>query len=151
MLDERPIKDRYNDLLRERVALEGELALQRRRAEIELAAARARGNQWLLLLLLLPLFTLICRQKTDPSVFESQMAAFRDSLAKCQNEQIFLEKTRKQSVKYIIRQGDALTSIGSLFFNDRQAGYQIGKDNGILTDYQQHHLNLGDTLIINFR
>ena len=69
----------------------------------------------------------------------------KNKLLKWQN----LEKNKKHSFKYAIKKGDMLTSLGQQFFNNKDAGYQIGKDNGITTNYQEFHLTPGDTLLIN--
>ena len=62
-----------------------------------------------------------------------------------------IKKVKKDSVQYIIRKGDMLISLGNLFFNDPDAGYQIGIDNGITSKEQQYNLNEGDTLTIHYR
>jgi hypothetical protein len=141
-------EERYNEILRQRISLEGELAQLRKKHEAELAQAHTRGNRFLLLLLLLPLLTLFFGKKTPPALSERQLLAERDSL---QRELNFLEKTSKDSVLYVVKKGDMLISLGDLFFNDPAAGYQIGKDNGYLSKFDQYHLPQGDTLVIKFR
>jgi hypothetical protein len=146
-----PIEHRYNDLLKQRLALEGQLAMLRKNQEAELAAERRSRYKMLLWLLLLPLFTFLCNQKTPPSVYEHQIAVQRDSIKQLLNEQENIKKTQKESIKYVIQQGDMLISLGQLFYNDSTAGYQIGKDNGFTTDKQHRKLVIGDTLNIYFR
>ena len=143
-----PIEERYNDVLRQRVALEGHLSLLKSNHQQELKIAHKRSNRYLLLLLLLPLTTLLCKKKIDPSVYERQLTAQRDSIQQITRD-LVLEKEKKHTIKYVIRKGDVLTSLGELFFNNREAGYQIGLDNGINTEYQLYHLVPGDTLLIN--
>ncbi len=143
-----PIEERYNDVLRQRVALEGQLSLLKSNHQQELKIAHKRSNRYLLLLLLLPLTTLLCKKKIDPSVYERQLTAQRDSIQQITRD-LVLEKEKKHTIKYVIRKGDVLTSLGELFFNNREAGYQIGLDNGINTEYQLYHLVPGDTLLIN--
>ena len=143
-----PIEERYNDVLRQRVALEGQLSLLKSNHQQELKIAHKRSNRYLLLLLLLPLTTLLCKKKIDPSVYERQLTAQRDSIQQI-TQDLVLEKNRKHTIKYVIRKGDMLTSLGELFFNNRESGYQIGLDNGIKTEYQLYHLVPGDTLLIN--
>ena len=47
-----PLEDRYNDLLKQRVALEGTLAQTRRQAENDRAKARSKKKWYVLLLFL---------------------------------------------------------------------------------------------------
>jgi hypothetical protein len=148
MAFEAPIEDRYKELLRQRIALEGELALARKQHTAELAQVRTRSNRFLLLLLLLPLAWLVFLRKTPPSVSERQLMVERDSL---HNELMLVSATKKDSVLYVIKKGDVLADLGRLFFNDPAAGYQIGKDNGIQSRYDEYHLNPNDTLVIRFR
>jgi hypothetical protein len=146
-----PIEQRYNDLLRQRLALKGELALLKKTKEAELAAERSSRYKMLLGLLLLPLFTFLCNQKTTPSVYEHKIAVQRDSIQQLLDEKTQLLKTEKDSIRYVIQKGDMLISLGQLFYNDSTAGYQIGKDNGFTSDRQHRKLVIGDTLTIHFR
>lgn len=153
MLQE-PIEERYNDLLKKRISLEGELAMTRRQHQQELHLSDKRAYRYLFLLFLLPLTTLLCRKEIHPSVYERQIAAQRDTIQQLLQlkERIeALEKTTVKQVKYVIKKEDDLAKIGLLFFNNMKAGYQIGKDNSIYSDYQHTHLKPGDTLLINFR
>jgi hypothetical protein len=153
MLNE-PLEERYNELLRKRIALEGEIAMMRRNHEAELRLSDKRSYRYLWLLLILPLTTLLCQKKIDPSVYDRQIVAQRDSiqqLLQLKNQMETLEKTTVRQVKYVIKEGDDLAKLGLLFFNDLKTGYQIGKDNNLYSDYQHQHLIPGDTLLINFR
>ncbi len=150
MLQE-PIEERYNEVLRQHIALKGEMAMLRQKQTEDLRKANKRSYRFLYILLILPLTTLLCGKKIDPSVYERQIAAQRDSITQLKSEILLLEKTQLKQIKYPIRPGDDLSIIGNLFFNDIKAAYQIGKDNGLYSDYQHHHLNPGDTLLINFR
>ena len=49
-----PLEDRYNDLLKQRVALKGELASVRKQAEENLSKARTKNRRYVLLLFLIP-------------------------------------------------------------------------------------------------
>jgi hypothetical protein len=146
-----PIEQRFNDLLKQRVALEGELALLRKNQTETLAAERRGFYKILLIVLLLPLLTFLCKPKVDPSVLTHQIAEKRDSIDLLLGENAHLSATRKASVKYVIKQGDMLVSLGYLFYNDSTAGYQIGRDNGLKTEQQHRKLTVGDTLTVNFR
>ena len=150
MLQE-PIEERYNEVLRQRIAVVGEMAILRQQHKEELKKANKSPYRFLYILLILPLTTFLCGKKIDPSVYERQIAAQRDSISQLQSERILLEKTQLKQIRYAIRPGDDLSIIGNLFFNDIKAAYQIGRDNGLYSDYQHQHLNPGDTLVINFR
>ena len=143
-----PIEERYNEVLRQRVTLEGQLALLQHNHAEELKAAKKRSNRYLLLLFLLPLFSLICSKKIRLSEHERLMNIQKDSILLLQN-QLSIEKNKKHQLRYIIKKGDYLTTIGKIFFNDPNMGYQIGKDNNISDEYSQYHLTPGDTLLIN--
>ena len=150
MLQE-PIEERYNEILRQHIALKGEMAMLRQKQTEDLRKADKRSYRFLYILLILPLTTFLCGKKIDPSVYERQIAAQRDSITQLQSAMILLEKTKIRQTQYVIRPGDDLSIIGNLFFNDIKTAYQIGKDNGLYSDYQHHHLHPGDTLVINFR
>ncbi len=150
MLQE-PIEERYNEVLRQQIALKGEMAMLRQKQTEDLRKADKRSYRFLYILLILPLTTFLCGKKIDPSVYERRIAAQRDSITQLQSERILLEKTQLKQTRYIIRAGDDLSIIGNLFFNDIKTAYQIGRDNGLYSDYQLHHITPGDTLIINFR
>ena len=150
MLQE-PIEERYNEILRQHIALKGEMAMLRQKQTEDLRKADKRSYRFLYILLILPLTTFLCGKKIDPSVYERQIAAQRDSITQLQSAMILLEKTKIRQTQYVIRPGDDLSIIGNLFFNDIKTAYQIGKDNGLYSDYQHQHLHPGDTLVINFR
>ena len=150
MLQE-PIEERYNEILRQHIALKGEMAMLRQKQTEDLRKADKRSYRFLYILLILPLTTFLCGKKIDPSVYERQITAQRDSITQLQSAMILLEKTKIRQTQYVIRPGDDLSIIGNLFFNDIKTAYQIGKDNGLYSDYQHQHLHLGDTLVINFR
>ncbi len=150
MLQE-PIEERYNEVLRQRVALVGEMAILRQKHKEELLKASKNPYRFLYILLILPLTTFLCSKKIDPSVYERQIVAQRDSITQLQLEMSLTEKTKIRQTQYVIREGDDLAKIATLFFNDMKAAYQIGKDNGLYSDYQHQHIRPGDTLIINFR
>ena len=150
MLQE-PIEERYNEVLRQRIALVGEMAILRQKHKEELQKAQKSPYRFLYILLVLPLTTFLCGKKIDPSVYERQIAAQRDSITQLQSEVLLLGKTQIKQIKYAIRPGDDLSIIGNLFFNEKKAAYQIGRDNGLYSDYQHQHIRPGDTLLINYR
>ncbi len=146
-----PLEERYNDLLKQRVALEGKLALNRRQAEKELAKARSKNKTYLFLLLLLPLLTFWWNKTHYIKPLEQKTALQQDSIVHLKLELAAIKKVKKDSIRYVIKKGDMLVTLGSLFFNDPAAGYQIGIDNGIASKEEQYHLKLGDTLTIHYR
>jgi hypothetical protein len=154
-----PLNERYNELLRQRVALEGQQAQALAEAEKARQKAQKNTRRAYLLLLLLPLLALWCRKPSLDLATHQRMVQQKDSLFTAQNalldstrnELEALEKLKVQQIKYVIKKGDTLEELGLLFFNDRQGGYRIGKDNNIVTKYQTHHLVKGDTLLIRFR
>ena len=146
-----PLEERYNDLLKQRVALEGKLALSRHQAETELAKARTKNKRYLFLLLMLPLLTFWYNKTQYIKPLEQKTALQQDSIAKLKNEMATIKKVKKDSIRYIIQKGDMLVTLGNLFFNDPAAGYQIGMDNGISSKEQQYNLISGDTLTIHYR
>ncbi len=146
-----PLEERYNDLLKQRVALEGKLALSHRQAETELAKARTKNKRYLFLLLLLPLLTFWCNKTQYIKPLEQKTALQQDSIAQLKNDMAAIKKVKKDSIRYVIKKGDMLVTLGNLFFNDPAAGYQIGLENGIASKEQQYNLKLGDTLTIHYR
>lgn len=146
-----PLEERYNDLLKQRVALEGKLAISRHQAETELAKARSKNKRYLFLLLLLPLLTLWYNKTQYIKPLEQKTVLLQDSIVQLKNDITAIKKVKKDSVRYVIRKGDMLVTLGNLFFNDPTAGYQIGLDNGIASKEQQYHLIPGDTLTIHYR
>ena len=146
-----PLEDRYNDLLKQRVALKGELASVRKQADENLSKARTKNRRYVLLLFLIPFLTFWCSKKRYIQPLEQTTMRQHDSILTLQNEVILAKKIKKDSVRYVIRKGDMLVTLGSLFFNDPAAGYQFGVENGITSVYQRYHLKLGDTLTIHYR
>ena len=77
---EEPFEERYNGLLKKRIALEGELALTRRQSETALAKARKKNRRYLFLMLLLPFLTFWCSKKKYIQPLEQQVALQHDSI-----------------------------------------------------------------------
>ena len=146
-----PFEDRYNDLLKKRVALEGQLALLRLQADTERAKVRSKNKLSLFLLLILAFLCLIYGKKRYITPLEQKIALQQDSMTKLKNEITIAQKVKKDSIRYVIRKGDMLITLGHLFFNDPAQGYQIGIDNGISSKQQQYNLTPGDTLTIHYR
>jgi transposase len=140
-----PIEEKYKELLRQRISLEGEIAKTKQESEAALKKADKRGRRYLLYLLLLPLLTLWCGKRTDPSVWMEKIKTQQDSIAALKAE---IATMRQKEIRYIIRKGDRLSSLGALFFQDTTVGYRIGQENGLSTEFQFKHLVPGDTLNI---
>lgn len=146
-----PLVEKYNDVLKKRVALEGELAQTRQKLEKKLDRARSKNKRYLFLLLLLPVLAFWWSKKKYITPLEQQVVVQTDSIVKLQEDIVQARKIKKDSIRYVIRKGDMLVTLGSLFFNDPAIGYQIGIENGITSDYQRYHLRPGDTLTIHYR
>lgn len=146
-----PLVEKYNDVLKKRVALEGELAQTRQQLEKKLERARSKNKRYLFLLLLLPFLVFWWSKKKYISPLEQKTIVQQDSINKLYGEISEAKKIKKDSIRYVIRKGDMLVTLGKLFFNDPEAGYQIGMENGITSDYQRYHLRPGDTLTIHYR
>jgi hypothetical protein len=146
-----PLVEKYNDVLKKRVALEGELAQTRHQLEKKLAEARTKNKRYLLLLLLLPLLALWWSKKKYITPLEQKNAFQQEVIVKLHDDLAAAKKIRADSVRYVIKKGDMLITIGKLFFNDPAMGYQIGIDNSINSEQQRYHLTPGDTLTIRYR
>lgn len=149
------LEDDYVEAVKQRISMEGELVQTRQNHQRQLQDRRRRNNRLLLLLLCLPLLQWLLGKRPPPPLVVKevqQVTMDSDSLAKelkqMQRQLTSLEAQKVRSIQYVIRKGDVLESLGLLFFNDRMAGYQIGKDNGITP---QQYLQPGDTLDIHFR
>jgi hypothetical protein len=143
-----PIEEKYTEILKQRLALEGEVAQWKQRHVNDVTRYKQRANRLILLLLLLPLTTFIFKRKPTPSVDWHPIAAQRDSLQILLNN---LEKTSVKHIKYSIQKGDNPSSLGLHFYNDEKAAYQIIKDNNLDAYGPERELKTGDTLTIYYR
>lgn len=151
------IEEQYVDAVKGRITTEGALMQTKKEYEAVIGQQQSRFNKLILLLLLLPLMQWICGKKSPPPIVQEVEVAVpqTDSLNSLRSKIALQEKTidalkaqKGRTIRYLIREGDNLESIGYLFFNDRKAGYQIGKDNRISNE---NRLTVGDTLLINVR
>ncbi len=164
MIDQ--LEEKYVSDMKKKVSLEGEQVFLKKAYEQEIAKYRSRFNGLLLVLLLIPLLLRFCKQQPSvmvddqPKIDELQLTVNqmnRDRVAlehEVKNLKTALESCRSTSVRsvdYTIKEGDRLSELGLLFFNDMKAGYQIGNDNNIWSDYTETHLKKGRVLKINFR
>ena len=149
---ERAWSEKYREVLRQRIALEGraaELNNLNQSLTAKVQNAKPRFIIWTTLLGLIILY-LFSRKTTPPPI--APPTALLDSLTYFKMRNQILETQKPKSVKYVIRPKDNDEVIGALFYNDPKAGIQIIKDNGIDTStYSLRHLKTGDTIKIIFR
>lgn len=140
----------YVQLLKNKIQLEGELLQLRKSAEQNDAKKRRRYNTLLFLLFLIPFITYVIGKKQAPPV-QQLIHKECDSITYYRTHYEAIRATQIRQLRYVVKEGDILEDLGLLFFNNKQAGIQIGVDNQINTEKQQHRLIPGDTLQINFR
>jgi hypothetical protein len=143
-----PFEEKYKEVLKQRLTLEGEVALWKQRYHEDIARYKQRANRYILLLLLLPLVALFFRRQTPPSVDWQPFAIQRDSLKNLLDN---LEKTHVRQIKYIAQKGDTPASLGSLFYNNEKAAAQIIRDNYLDLLGYVREIKAGDTLKIIYR
>ncbi len=151
MIDQ--LEEKYVSHVKKKIAQEGELLQLQKQYEEDTSKSRRRINRLIFLLMLLPVWNYWCRPKQivkeiqpDPRV--DSLAAKIDDLKK---EKDLMASQFVHKVAYKIKEGDNLESLGKLFYNNPQAGYQIGKDNNIETDFYYRRLPPGKTITIYFR
>jgi hypothetical protein len=151
------IEDRFKRVLKQRLTLEGEIAILKKQQE-QAIAKRARKRNYLIIMGLISF--LIWRAYQKPMVLRSDFVRKSDSLS-MMNQRFEWMKFRFDTlnnqlpcvkvIRYAYQQGDYLGKLGKTFFNNDEMGYQIGKDNGILTREQWTKMKPGDTLNIYIR
>jgi cell division protein FtsB len=164
MIDQ--LEEKYVSDVKRRVALEGEQVFLKKAYEQEIAGYRRRTNRLIILLLLFPLLFKLCK-KEKPVLTDQQakIESLQQEINQMHRDKVALQHeisslstalescraTQVRSVNYTIKEGDRLSELGLLFFNNMKAGYQIGNDNNIWSDYTETHLKKGRVLKINFR
>ncbi|MEN9612507.1 MAG: hypothetical protein RLZZ628_3321 [Bacteroidota bacterium] len=151
------IEDRFKTVLKQRLALEGEISLLKKKQDQDIAK-RARKRNYLIIIGLISFISWRAGQK--PMVLRSDFTRKSDSLS-MMNRRFEWMKYRFDTlnshppcvkvIRYAYQQGDYLGKLGKFFFNNDEMGYQIGKDNGILTREQWTKMKPGDTLNIYIR
>ena len=151
------VEDRLKLVLKQRLALEGEIALLKKKQDQQITA-RARKRNYLIISGLIGFG--IWRACQKPMVLRTDYTRKSDSLT-LMNQHFEWMKYRFDTlnnqppcikvIRYAYRQGDYLEKLGKLFFNDSEMGYQIGEDNNILTREQWTKMKPGDTLNIYIR
>lgn len=164
MIDQ--LEDKYVNDMKKRVALEGEQVFLKKEYEKEIEKYRWRTNRLLILVFLIPLYFKFCKKETGELVYYQQdIDQLKQKIEQIDKENTLQKKeiadlknvieganaTVKRSVNYTVKKGDRLSELGLLFFNDMMAGYKIGNDNNIWSDYTETHLEPGTVLKINFR
>jgi hypothetical protein len=144
------LEDRLKAVLKQRLALEGEIALLKKKQEQQIAA-RARKRNYLIIIGLITFG--IWRAYQKPMVLRTDYTRKSDSLSMMAYRFDTLSQHFPcvKVIRYAYTQGDYLEKLGKFFFNDNEKGYQIGKDNGILTREQWTKMKPGDTLNIYIR
>jgi hypothetical protein len=151
------VEDRLKSVLKQRLALEGEIALLKKKQDQQIAA-RARKRNYLIIIGLITFG--IWRAYQKPMVLRTDYTRKSDSLALMNHQfewmQYRFDTLNNQLpcvkvIRYAYKQGDYLEKLGKLFFNNSEMGYQIGKDNDILTREQWTKMKPGDTLNIYIR
>lgn len=141
------LDEQYREVLKQRVALEGEVTVTKKKA----AGYQGKANRWLLiagLLAVLSTWLWVCKRR--PIVKNVQTVVQPDSLDYYRQELAGYRQRAPREIKYVIREKDVLEDIGELFYNDKTAGYHIGMDNNIDSKSERHRLTPGDTLTIRF-
>ncbi len=163
------VEDQYVDTLKESIATDGELLELKKQYKADIEKSQSRFNKLILAVLLLPLLGLIfgrySNKKVDPTMAEATPSSkdeakivltndtdsldfYRSRVKELELQVEAFDATKVRDVEYVIKEGDQLGDLGTLFFNNWRAGYQIGQDNGY---YDTRSLRKGDTLTINFR
>ncbi len=151
MLDQ--LEEKYVNVVKKRIAQEGELVQLQKQYEEDNSKSRRRINSLIFLLMLLPFWNYWCRPKQivkeiQPDLRVDTLSFKIDSLKKVEE---MVRTNIVHKVQYRIKEGDNLESLGKLFYNNPQAGYQIGKDNNIESDFYYRRLPPGKTISIYFR
>jgi hypothetical protein len=151
------IEDRLKKVLKQRLTLEGEISFLKKKQDQDIAK-RARKRNYLIIIGLISFISWRASQK--PMVLRSDFTRKSDSLF-MMNRRFEWMKYRFDTlnshppcmkvIRYAYQQGDYLGKLGKIFFNNDEMGYQIGKDNGILTREQWTKMKPGDTLNIYIR
>jgi hypothetical protein len=151
------VEDRLNTVLKQRLALEGDLALLKKQQNQQIAVRARKRNYWIIIGLVSFVTWRACRK---PTVLRADFVRKSDSLELI-NRRLEWMKYRFDTlhqhfpcvkvIRYGYQQGDYLGKLGKLFFNNDEMGYQIGKDNGITTREQWTKMKPGDTLNIYIR
>ena len=138
--------------VKQKIALDGELLLQKKRHEREEQRYRGNTNRLLLLFCLLPLCYLLFRKTPPPNTAAvDELLKTKVLLRQTIAERDTILSQKIQQITYEVRAGDNLEGIGKLFFNNPLAGYRIAKDNKIDANYYSRHLEPGKKLTIIFR
>ncbi len=146
------LEEKYVATLKLRIATDGELLLQKKRHEQLHRKYKSNLSRTIFLFCLLPLGYFMCRKSpsTDPTL-SIRLQERNEQLQAVRAERDSLLAQKVRTIEYTIQSNDNLEKLGQLFFNNPQAGYQIGKENGIERDFYYKHLDVGKKLKINFR
>ncbi|MEY4935608.1 MAG: hypothetical protein RIS64_1967 [Bacteroidota bacterium] len=151
------VEDRLKSVLKQRLALEGEIALLKKKQD-HAKAARARKRNYLIIIGLISF--ILWRAIRKPMVLRADYTRKSDSLTLMKQRFEWMQyrfdtlNNKPPCIKviqYTYQHGDYLEKLGLLFFNNAKMGYQIGRDNGIYTHEQWKKINQGDIINIYIR
>lgn len=154
------IEEGYVDNIKQKIANEGDLVAMEKQFKDELSASKSKVNWMLLLMMLMPLIYFTCGKRTVPTeakimeatanISKEELATYTANTKRLEAE---ITKLKSQSlhiekVRYVIRKGDNLYDIGTMFFDDPLIWKQVMKDNGITNSKK---LMPGDTIFLNLK
>ena len=137
------------DMAKQRVTLEGELALMRKNSDLDSGHRRGQVFKVLSLLMIFPLFLWIFHKPSTGTADKNlilKMQSTTDSLLQLKNTQITdyqqiaaqneqsLAAQKVKAIYYVLKKDDTLAELGELFYNNKTAGFRIAKDNQLSVD-----------------
>ena len=146
------LEDKYFKVLRQRISLEGDLALMRQNATELVQSSSVKAKRYLLLLFLTPLCLLFFRNRqVKITAVQNQLSQQTDSVSLLKERILILENTQCKRIRYITQSTDNLAILGELFYNDSLAGKQIDLDNHLHMPSLQTKMFAGDTIYLKYR
>jgi hypothetical protein len=129
-------------MAKQRIELEGELAISKKQNAEDSGVRRSQMFKFLSLLLILPLIVWICHKPKPMPVVNVLSQHTFDSLTQIKNIQIAdlqqdiasIEVQKTHTIYYTIKKDDTLEKLGELFYNNKRAGFRIAKDNLLSVD-----------------
>jgi hypothetical protein len=136
---------RLLDMAKQRIELEGELAISKKQNAADSDIRRSQMFKFLALLLILPFMVWICHKPKPtpvPVVANTISQHTLDSLTQIHNTQIAdfqqdissLEAQKTHVIYYTLKKDETLEELGELFYNNKRAGFRIAKDNLLSVD-----------------
>jgi hypothetical protein len=133
---------RLFDMAKQRIELEGELAISKKQNAEDSGIRRSQMFKILSLLLILPLVVWVCHKPKPTPVIGVLSQHELDSLTQIHNAQIAdlqqdiasIEAQKIHAIYYTLKKDDTLEGLGELFYNNKRAGFRIAKDNLLSVD-----------------